>query len=108
MALALEPLFFKKKLTVIGIIGHTQGVSKARKPPTKPAMNMYKYDWLELLPSAPKTLSSSITGTHKSELSVCNVLCDTIFVESIVALSFVCPSFGRMSVFVDLDASDVD
>ena len=27
---------FKKKLTVIGIIGHTQGVSKAMRPPRKP------------------------------------------------------------------------
>src|SRR6185369_7995615 len=28
-----------KKLTVIGIIGNTQGVSKAKRPPKKPAIN---------------------------------------------------------------------
>ena len=28
---------FRKKLTVIGIIGHTQGVNKASSPPTNPA-----------------------------------------------------------------------
>ena len=30
------PPFFRKKLTVIGMIGHTQGVSKAMSPPRKP------------------------------------------------------------------------
>ena len=30
------PPFFRKKLTVIGMIGHTQGVSRAMSPPRKP------------------------------------------------------------------------
>ena len=33
-------LLLVKKLTVIGIIGKTQGVSKAAKPPKKPAMKI--------------------------------------------------------------------
>ena len=32
----LPPPFFRKKLTVIGMIGHTQGVSRAMSPPRKP------------------------------------------------------------------------
>ena len=32
-------LCFVKKLTVIGIIGNTQGVKSANKPPKKPAIN---------------------------------------------------------------------
>ncbi|MPN23270.1 hypothetical protein SDC9_170658 [bioreactor metagenome] len=31
---------FKKKLTVMGMIGHTQGVNNARNPPAKPAKNI--------------------------------------------------------------------
>ena len=33
-------LFLVKKLTVIGIIGNTHGVSNAAKPPKKPVMKM--------------------------------------------------------------------
>lgn len=36
------PLCFIKKLTVIGIIGHTHGVARANKPPIKPAINIYQ------------------------------------------------------------------
>src|SRR5690606_21317062 len=35
-ALLLSPLFLVKKLTVSGIIGNTQGVNNANKPPKKP------------------------------------------------------------------------
>ena len=35
---------FKKKLTVIGIIGHTQGVSKAINPPKNPNTKIRRYD----------------------------------------------------------------
>ena len=33
-------LFLRKKLTVMGIIGHTHGVIKATRPPRKPNINM--------------------------------------------------------------------
>ena len=36
IAALFPPPFFRKKLTVIGMIGHTQGVSRARSPPRKP------------------------------------------------------------------------
>ena len=34
------PPFFRKKLTVIGMMGHTQGVRMATKPPSSPNRNM--------------------------------------------------------------------
>ena len=37
-------LRLRKKLTVIGMIGHTHGVSSARNPPTNPAKKIYKSD----------------------------------------------------------------
>ncbi len=42
--LALLLFFFRKKLTVNGIIGHTHGVSRATRPPTNPQMKMYHHD----------------------------------------------------------------
>ena len=35
-------LRFRKNDTVIGMIGHTQGVSKAKKPPSRPAKKIYQ------------------------------------------------------------------
>ena len=35
---------FKKKLTVIGMIGHTQGVRTAMKPPIKPNRKIVQRD----------------------------------------------------------------
>ena len=35
-----SPERLRKKLTVIGMMGHTQGVNKATRPPTKPRKNM--------------------------------------------------------------------
>ena len=42
IAALFPPPFFRKKLTVIGMIGHTQGVSRARSPPRKPRRKMPK------------------------------------------------------------------
>ena len=36
----LSLLRFRKKLTVIGIIGHTQGVNNANRPPTNPVIKI--------------------------------------------------------------------
>ena len=33
-----------KKLTVIGMIGHTHGVKIANKPPSKPITNIHQMD----------------------------------------------------------------
>ena len=40
MPFALSLFLFRKKLTVIGMIGQMQGMSTARRPPTKPMMRM--------------------------------------------------------------------
>ena len=40
MPFFLSLLRFKKKLTVMGIIGHTQGVNKASNPPKNPVIKI--------------------------------------------------------------------
>ena len=46
------PDFFRKKLTVSGIIGHTQGVNNAISPPRKQATMMYHSELLSAALSA--------------------------------------------------------
>ena len=41
MAFVRSLLRLRKKDTVIGMMGHTQGVSSARNPPSSPARKMY-------------------------------------------------------------------
>ena len=62
---------FKKKLTVMGIIGQTQGVSKATKPPMNPAikMNSHEVSVADIVVS-PNALSLSMTGVHNCGVSV--------------------------------------
>ena len=56
---------FRKKLTVIGIIGHTQGVNKASNPPKSPAIKINQSEALPALDSGePNDLSSPITGVQ--------------------------------------------
>ena len=62
----LSLLRFKKKLTVIGIIGHTQGVNNANNPPRKPVMNIYIQDMSSWPCSSPKACKSLITGFQRS------------------------------------------
>ena len=58
MDLPRELFFFKKKLTVSGIIGHTQGVNRASRPPRNPQINMLHSDDPDVS-SGPE-----ITGVH--------------------------------------------
>ena len=51
--LALSPERFKKNETVIGIIGHTQGVNNATKPPRKPRIKIAHNEESEVLVSSP-------------------------------------------------------
>src|SRR5690606_38790600 len=44
IAFALEPPFLVKKLTVSGTMGNIQGMIKAAKPPSKPAIKMPQRD----------------------------------------------------------------
>ena len=62
-------LRFKKKLTVMGISGHTQGVSSAMIPPAKPAIRIHHNDCPVTLPFMPYSRNSSITGVHNASLS---------------------------------------
>ena len=55
----------RKKLTVIGMIGHTQGVSKAMKPPKTPIKKILQRELLVLSLVLLKADNSLITGCHK-------------------------------------------
>ena len=71
-----------KKLTVSGIIGNTQGVSKARKPPNIPAKNIPRKDLsavvLASLPQ-PASRSARICATDFGELEeLFSVLADAV------------------------------
>ena len=57
--------FLRKKLTVIGIIGHTQGVNRATRPPRKQVKNMYQSEPCEMGASEPA--SSYFTGVQRSD-----------------------------------------
>ena len=60
---------FKKKLTVIGIIGQTQGVSKAANPHKSPIKNISMREASARSSPSLKACSSPITGVHKISLS---------------------------------------
>ena len=49
---------FRKKLTVIGMIGQMQGIATASKPPTKPISRMYHSERLAMLSPLPIARSS--------------------------------------------------
>ena len=56
---SLRPFFlsvfarFRKKLTVIGMMGQMQGMATASRPPTKPISRMYHSEWLVMLSALP-------------------------------------------------------
>src|SRR5574344_510644 len=62
MAFDLSLLRFKKKDTVIGMMGHTQGVKIARKPPSKPSKNIVHKDKEAVSVVPLKVCSSVMTG----------------------------------------------
>ena len=63
--LALSLLRLRKKLTVMGMIGHTQGVKRASSPPANPMMKRYQIElFFSERPSC--ACSSWMTGCHKS------------------------------------------
>ena len=79
MAFERSALRFRKKLTVIGIIGHTHGVARATSPPKKPSRKIVRRE--RSAPpcpsSSPKELSLSITGVHKSDTAVVSTFITT-------------------------------
>ena len=64
---------FRKKLTVMGIMGHTQGVSRANSPPTNPEKKRNHNDVSVVVVVSPRACSLSMTGVHKSVVVVCAV-----------------------------------
>lgn len=64
---------FRKKLTVMGIMGHTQGVSRANSPPTNPEKKRNHNDVSVVVVVSPRACSLSMTGVHKSMVAVCAV-----------------------------------
>ena len=53
--------FFMKKLTVMGMMGHTQGVTSATNPPRKQVMKIYHS---EADPSVDSPPPAALTGVH--------------------------------------------
>ena len=65
MMLLLRSLpFLRKKLTVMGIIGHTHGVKRATRPPRKQVKKMYQSDVVEK--SSALSDSANDTGAQRS------------------------------------------
>src|SRR5690606_16461092 len=74
--LAREPPFLVKKLTVSGTIGKMQGIMKAAKPPSSPAMKMPQRDCLpsalastDTLLAVPSSASSPAVPSSKTRSS---------------------------------------
>jgi len=60
-------LRFRKKLTVMGIMGQTQGVNRAMNPPRKPVMKRIHQELSPLLLClSPRSFSSSTTGCQRT------------------------------------------
>ena len=64
---------FRKKLTVIGIIGHTHGVSKAIRPPRKPRRKVAPNPFPLTFPFRPST-SSTFPARGKGVVTLCTLL----------------------------------
>ena len=68
MPLALSLVRLRKKLTVMGMMGHTQGVNSASNPPANPIRNRnHSEPFCSLRPSC--CCNSWTTGCHKSVLT---------------------------------------
>ena len=60
----------RKKLTVMGMMGHTHGVNSATRPPSRPSRKMYHSARLLLPPSVPSMRwMSPTTGFHRASWS---------------------------------------
>ena len=59
-----------KNETVIGMIGHTQGVKIAIKPPSKPIKNTIQ----RLLPASDSFFPSSAAGDPEAAISACDTV----------------------------------
>ena len=69
IAFRRSSLRWRKKLTVIGMIGQTQGVRIVMSPPTKPMRKMYQSVRLCVPPSSPQCLSCSMEDSYQRATS---------------------------------------
>ena len=70
MASRLPPPFFKKNDTVIGMIGHTQGVNIASNPPNKPNTNISHND----LPAELSSITSNLSPLYSHTSGAVHIL----------------------------------
>ena len=67
----LFSVFFVKKDTVNGIIGKTQGVSKAINPPSKPKIKIVKI-LLPFVPASPQSFTGCLISIDGIRILVAN------------------------------------
>jgi hypothetical protein len=90
--------FFKKKLIVIGIIGHTHGVNSAAKPPKNPHNMIDHHVVVELFATTLSLAIRTSTGFHHFEPpSVSSLICSG-FVGSATASLVVSEATGVPTV----------
>ncbi len=70
-----SPSFFRKKLTVIGMMGHTHGVSMANMPPSIPKQKISQSELLDDCPVVSLALIWSMTGFQVSVSSLTSGSC---------------------------------
>ena len=76
----------RKKLTVIGMIGHTQGVSNASRPPPKPRMKVTQIELLSsFASSSAATATVSATGCASTTGSAAAASTVSAFASSTVS-----------------------
>ena len=81
----------RKKLTVIGMMGHTQGVQSATSPPKNPSMKIYHQAiWATLASSPPMSFSSLTTGVQRLFRNVESVGVVAISAETVMVSAATC------------------
>ena len=86
---------FRKKLTVIGMIGQMQGITSASRPPTKPMMKIYRMPWLAMSLLPPKDCNSFTTGFHQAFASLLSAVTEKA--GSIVAVLSTFSALARLA-----------
>ena len=91
----------RKKDTVMGMMGHTQGVTNAIRPPTNPKRKICHREVLEvsLLPPSSKAESWSMTGAQIEEEAATGTVTGSSFTESLAARGSSGTSSGTSSFF---------
>ncbi|GFI39747.1 hypothetical protein IMSAGC016_01528 [Muribaculaceae bacterium] len=101
IALLLLLFCLRKKLTVMGISGHTQGVTSAIRPPMKPAMNIYHKLLVCCSGASSNIFISASTFAHQS-----SALMSDMFGSGVINGSAVCNESVRVTSCSDLFSAD--